>query len=68
LVILLVKLTVGALHHRGHTDFSKAQTATVVGISKRVAEIAGLEACKIKVFPPAFWPIRKEILSDRQDS
>jgi hypothetical protein len=21
-----------ALHHRGHTDFSKAQTATVVGI------------------------------------
>jgi hypothetical protein len=32
LVILLVQLTVGALHHRGRTDFSKAQTATVVGI------------------------------------
>jgi quercetin dioxygenase-like cupin family protein len=32
LVILLVILTVGALHHRGRTDFSKAQTATVVGI------------------------------------
>jgi hypothetical protein len=32
LVILLVKLTTVVLHHRGRTDFSKAQTATVVGI------------------------------------
>jgi type II secretory pathway predicted ATPase ExeA len=34
LVILLVKLTTVVLHHRGRTDFSKAQTATVVGILK----------------------------------
>jgi hypothetical protein len=33
LVILLVKLTTVVLHHRGRTDFSKAQTATVVGIT-----------------------------------
>jgi hypothetical protein len=31
-VILLVKLTAMDLHHRGRTGFSKAQTATVVGI------------------------------------
>jgi hypothetical protein len=35
-------------------------------LSKRVEEIAGLEVCKIKVFPPAFWPITEEILSDKQ--
>jgi hypothetical protein len=25
-----------------------------------VSETAGLEACKIKAFPPVFWPISKE--------
>jgi hypothetical protein len=29
-----------------------------------MAEIAELEACKLKVFPPAFWPIRMDTLSD----
>jgi DNA invertase Pin-like site-specific DNA recombinase len=29
-----------------------------------VSETAGLEACKIKIFPPAFWPIRRDFLSD----
>jgi hypothetical protein len=29
-----------------------------------VSETAGLEACKIKVFPPAFWPIRMDTLYD----
>jgi hypothetical protein len=33
-----------------------------------VSETAGLEACKIKVFSPTFWSIRKEILSDRKAS
>jgi DNA invertase Pin-like site-specific DNA recombinase len=36
LVILFVQLTAVALHHRGHTDFSKAQTATVVGIDQAI--------------------------------
>ena len=30
-----------------------------------MSETGGLEACKIKVFPPAFWPIKKELLYDR---
>jgi len=34
LVILLVTLTAVVLHHSGRTDFSKAQTATVVGIPR----------------------------------
>jgi hypothetical protein len=35
------------------------------GFTQMFAE-GRLEACKIKVFPPAFWPISKDILSDKQ--
>ncbi len=31
-----------------------------------VSEIGEWEACKIKAFPLAFWPIRKGFLSDHQ--
>ena len=41
MVILLITLTAVALHHRGRTDCSKAQTATVVGIN---ASNSGLES------------------------
>ena len=30
-----------------------------------VSETVEIEACKIKVFPPAFWSITKDILSDK---
>jgi hypothetical protein len=42
--------------------------ASELELSKRVSETAGLEACKIKVFSPAFRSIRKESLSDGQAS
>jgi hypothetical protein len=43
-------------------------SALCVEVIKKVSETGGLEACNIKVFPLAFWPLKKGILSDRQDS
>jgi hypothetical protein len=57
------------VNHSGHI-FPPADSLIYlpygVEVIQKVSETGELEACKIEVFSPAFWPIKKEILSDNQ--